>query len=174
MRVLARNIGQELIEDNLAKDVGISVVTLKKYLQQLEHHLVIVRITAFHQKLKAEVRTPLKFYFCDNGIRNALLDRWQGDELMQDLPALWQNLFVMERIKYHDIAQDGARIYFWRTSQTRTVDFMEVAGQHQQAFQCVCFPACASREKFPRTFTNAYPECLTRIARVEDCATLFS
>lgn len=72
--LLAFKIGKEVSLSELAAHLGINKATVDRYLDLLEKVFIIINIRGFSRNLRNEVTKTSRYYFCDNGIRNALLN----------------------------------------------------------------------------------------------------
>lgn len=159
VKLLAYNVGSEVNYDNLARDTGLSRTTVADYLQLLEQCFIIKICPSFSRNLSNELKKGKKVYFCDNGLRNAII----GDftpmvaRPSQDGGALWENFFFMERVKLHSIRNDFTDMYFWRTTSNNPheLDFLEVKNERIRAFECKLSSSAKAR---PGKFTTAYPD----------------
>ena len=159
VQLLAFNVGSEVNYDNLARDTGLSKTTVADYLKLLEQCFIIKICPSFSRNLSNELKKGKKVYFCDNGVRNAII----GDlspmaaRRGQDASALWENFFFMERVKLHSIRNDFTDMYFWRTTSNNPhkLDFLEVKNEKIRAFECKLSPSAKARH---RKFTTAYPD----------------
>ena len=66
-----------------------------------------------------------KYYFYDNGIRNAVIQNFNDLETRNDVGALWENFIISERIKKQAYKLIGSNNYFWRTWEGHEVDWVE-------------------------------------------------
>ena len=73
VKLLAYNIGSEVSYDNLARETGLNKTTVADYLQLLEQCFIIKICPSFSRNLSNELKKGKKVYFCDNGIRNAII-----------------------------------------------------------------------------------------------------
>lgn len=73
LRLIAFRPGREVSYDELDKQLGMSKTTVEKYLGLLEKVFVVYRLRAFLRNLRKEVTKAGKWYFFDNGIRNAII-----------------------------------------------------------------------------------------------------
>lgn len=117
--VLAQSVGQEVSYDSLARETRLSSPTIERYLDILEKCFIIRRVPSFSRNLANELRKGKKIYFCDVGIRNAVLDDFTPFTARSDAGALWENFFFMERLKKHDLERTFTRQFFWRVRGTR-------------------------------------------------------
>ena len=159
VKLLAYNVGSEVNYDNLARDTGLSRTTVADYLQLLEQCFIIKICPSFSRILSNELKKGKKVYFCDNGVRNAIIGDFSPmvARPSQDGGALWENFFFMERVKLHSIRNDFTDMYFWRTTSNNPheLDFLEVKNERIRAFECKLSSSAKAR---PGKFTTAYPD----------------
>lgn len=159
VKLLAYNVGSEVNYDNLARDTGLSRTTVADYLQLLEQCFIIKVCPSFSRNLSNELKKGKKVYFCDNGVRNAIIGDFSPmvARPSQDGGALWENFFFMERVKLHSIRNDFTDMYFWRTTSNNPheLDFLEVKNERIRAFECKLSSSAKAR---PGKFTTAYPD----------------
>lgn len=159
VKLLAYNVGSEVNYDNLARDTGLSRTTVADYLQLLEQCFIIKICPSFSRNLSNELKKGKKVYFCDNGVRNAIIGDFSPmvARPSQDGGALWENFFFMERVKLHSIRNDFTDMFFWRTTSNNPheLDFLEVKNERIRAFECKLSSSAKAR---PGKFTTAYPD----------------
>lgn len=159
VKLLAYNVGSEVNYDNLARDTGLSRTTVADYLQLLEQCFIIKICPSFSRNLSNELKKGKKVYFCDNGVRNAIIGDFSPmvARPSQDGGALWENFFFMERVKLHSSRNDFTDMYFWRTTSNNPheLDFLEVKNERIRAFECKLSSSAKAR---PGKFTTAYPD----------------
>jgi len=159
VKLLAYNVGSEVNYDNLARDTGLSRTTVADYLQLLEQCFIIKICPSFSRNLSNELKKGKKVYFCDNGVRNAIIGDFSPmvARPSQDGGALWENFFFMERVKLHSIRNDFTDMYFWRTTSNNPheLDFLVVKNERIRAFECKLSSSAKAR---PGKFTTAYPD----------------
>ena len=125
LRLLAFQIGNEVSLSELGRQLGIDCKTVARYLDLLGKAFVIYRLGGFSRNLRKEVVKKNKYYFYDNGIRNAVIVNFNALGLRDDVGKLWENFLVMERVKkqaYHNLYGNN---YFWRTQDQKEIDFVE-------------------------------------------------
>ena len=125
LRALALQIGGEVSYNELAQTVGIDKNTVSNYIQILEKAFIIYRVGTFSRNLRNEIKKLRKIYFFDTGLRNALINNLNNLDLRQDVGGLWENFWIMERIKYLSYSGREANYYYWRTRQGQEIDFIE-------------------------------------------------
>lgn len=163
VRLLALNVGSEVSFDGLANETGLNRNTVADYVTLLEECFIVKVCPSYAKNLANELKKKgKKIYFCDNGIRNAIINNFDPLSTRQDKGALWENFFFMERVKYYSYRQDSGRVYFWRTSKKKSnkQDFIEVVDGKMEAFECKISPS--SKSRLGPDFHQAYPDCPIR------------
>ena len=125
LRLLAFQIGSEVSLSELGKQLGIDGKTVARYLDLFEKSFVIINIRGFSRNLRKEITKKSKYYFLDNGIRNAIIANFNPLEIRDDIGKLWENFLVVERIKKQSYHQIYANNYFWRTWNQKEIDWVE-------------------------------------------------
>jgi len=135
LRLIAFQMGEEVAYDELGKQLGISKNTVEKYLDLLSKVFVVYRLGGFARNLRKEISKAGKWYFYDNGIRNAIINNFSPLSLRQDGGALWENYIIGERVKQNHNNLLGKDFYFWRTYDQQEIDLIEVESQNMLAFE---------------------------------------
>ncbi|NTU47252.1 ATP-binding protein [Candidatus Roizmanbacteria bacterium] len=125
LRLLAFQMGNEVSYSELSKQLSIDGKTVARYLDLLEKAFVIVNLRGYSSNLRKEITKKSKYYFLDNGIRNAIISNFNPLELRDDVGRLWENFLVMERLKKQSYTKIIANNYFWRTWNQQEVDWVE-------------------------------------------------
>lgn len=123
--LLAFQIGHEVSHHELATQLSMGKNTIEKYLDLLEQVFVLVNLRGFSRNLRKEVTKTSRYYFCDNGIRNALINNFNSLNRRHDIGQLWENYIVMERLKKQEYHQIWSHNYFWRTYDQKEIDWIE-------------------------------------------------
>ena len=155
LTALALQVGSEVSYNELAQTVGTDNKTVEKYVDLLEKCFIIFKLSGFSRNLRTELKRAKKFYFYDNGIRNAILQNFAPLALRQDAGALWENLFISERIKANQYAGRYVNSYFWRTNQQQEIDYIEEADGQFSLFEMKWNPKKANTQ-FPASFLSTY------------------
>lgn len=125
LTLLAFQIGREVSLNELANSLDLHVDTIFRYLDLLEKSFVLVNIRGFSRNLRKEVTKTSRYYFYDNGVRNALINNFNSLSLRDDAGELWENYIVMERIKKQSYESIHSNNYFWRTYDQKEIDWVE-------------------------------------------------
>jgi predicted AAA+ superfamily ATPase len=111
--------------NEIAAAVKLDVKTVGKYIDILEKAFVIKRLTGFSKNLRKEITTKNKYFFYDNGIRNAVISQFNKLENRDDVGFVFENFAIMERIKTNSYKNRHCNSYFWRTYDGQEVDYLE-------------------------------------------------
>jgi len=125
LELLAHQVGSEVSMSELGNALDIDKETVMRYLDVLEQAFVIVNLRGFSRNLRNEVTKTSKYYFYDNGARNALVGNLKDLGHRADKGALWENWLVMERIKKQRQKSPISHNYFWRTYDQKEIDWIE-------------------------------------------------
>lgn len=155
LQLVAFQVGSELSYDELSNKLGISKNTVQRYMDLLSKVYVIFRIGGYARNLRKEVSKAGKWYFYDNGIRNAVIGRFQPLALRDDVGALWENYFISERVKQNLHGRFNRNLFFWKTYDRQEIDLIEEGTDRLTAFE---IKWSEERVKPPVAFANAYPE----------------
>jgi predicted AAA+ superfamily ATPase len=125
LRLLAFQIGNEVSLNELGNSLNLSKQTIARYLDLLEKAFIIKKISGFSRNLRKEVTKTSRYYFLDNGIRNALINNFNAIVERSDIGMLWENFMVSERLKTQQYKSIFSNNYFWRTYDQHEVDLVE-------------------------------------------------
>lgn len=155
LTALALQVCSEVSYNELAQTVGTDNKTIEKYIDLLEKCYIVFRLNGFNRNLRTELKKSKKFYFFDNGIRNAILQNFAPLSLRQDAGALWENFIISERIKRNHYSGHYVNSYFWRTTQQQEIDYVEECDGQFSIFEMKWNPRRANTQ-FPSSFLTAY------------------
>ena len=161
LKLLAFQIGSEVSVNELATQLGADVKTIQRYLDLLEKAFVIIRLGGFSRNLRQEVVNKSKYYFIDNGIRNAVIALFNGLDQQNDIGALWENFMFVERLKYRTYSSLYANMYFWRTYDRQEIDLVEEHGGKLYGYE---FKWSENKTILaPKNWVNSYPDTSFRV-----------
>jgi len=132
VRMVAARTGQLLNLNALAHDLGVAQTTARDWLAVLEASYIAFRLPPYHVNFgKRLVKTP-KLYFHDTGLAAWLLGI-SDVRTLQVHPmrgALFENMLVLEYLKYCRHQGVANAMYFWRDNTGNEVDLLiERAGE---------------------------------------------
>lgn len=152
---LALQVGSEVSYNELARKLGISTVTVQKYIDLLEKCFVIFVLPAFSRNIRKEIGTKSKkIYFYDLGIRNAIINSFAPLNLRTDTGVLWENFCIVELIKKARNKRRFLNNYFWRTYDQQEIDFIEEYNGVLYAYEFKFSPK--QKVKIPQIFIDTY------------------
>jgi len=125
LRLIAFQVGGEVSLTELGSNLGIDRKTVARYLWLLEQSFVLYNLRGYSRNLRKEITKKSKYYFYDNGIRNAIISNFNQINLRDDVGKLWENFLATERLKWQEYKPMGANNYFWRTWDGSEVDWVE-------------------------------------------------
>jgi uncharacterized protein len=157
VRLIAFQVGNEVSYEELGKQIGMSKNTVEKYLFLLSQCFIIFRLGSFSGNLRKEITKAGKWYFWDNGIRNAVISDLSPIELRKDVGALWENYFISERIKRNTYLNNKTESFFWRTYDRQEIDYVETHLKKIHAFE---IKWSKSKAKIPAAFEKSYPDAI--------------
>ncbi len=155
LRLIAFQIGSEVSHQELGKQLGISKNTVEKYLDLLSKVFILTKVEGFSRNLRKEKTKNARWYFLDNGIRNAVIANFNPLDTRNDIGALWENYMVTERLKYQEYNRISSNNYFWRTYEQQEIDWVE---EREGALFGYEFKWKESKVKVPTQWQKAYPD----------------
>lgn len=155
LRMLAYRVGSEISLESMGNQLQVSKNTVDKYLDLLSKVFVIHKLSGFSRNLDNEITKMHKWYFYDNGIRNALISNFSGLNLRDDVGKLWENYMIAERIKWQEYNRKHVTNYFWRTHSKQEIDWVEESDGQLKAYEFKWNPT--KLPKIPAAWSKAYP-----------------
>ena len=155
LQLIAFQLGSEVSYEELGRQLGMSKNTVEKYLDLLSKVFVIYRLGAYSRHLRKEVTKAGKWYFYDNGVRNAIIGNFTPLAIRNDTGTLWENYLIGERLKANHNKNLYKRFYFWRTYDGQEIDLIE---EHPESLTALEFKWGGRTATVPVAFKNAYPQ----------------
>ena len=127
LKVLATQVGSLVNYSSIAKAIGITDKTVRKYIQLLEALYIVKPVPSYsNNRLKRVVKSP-KVHFIDSGLASYLLSA-SVDSLMLGrndfIGNLVETFVYSELIKHQSYAKESIEIYHYRDQQKTEVDFV--------------------------------------------------
>jgi uncharacterized protein len=155
LQLLAFQIGKEVSHSELGTSLSMSKNTVERYLDLLEKAFVLQRLSGFSRNLRNEITKNCRYYFLDNGVRNALINNFNLLQQRNDCGELWENYLIMERLKKQEYLDASANNYFWRTYTKQEIDFVEERKGRLFGYEIKWGKA---KPRPPKLWESAYPE----------------
>jgi uncharacterized protein len=123
LRMLAHLQGQLVNYASLAKSLGVSSPSIKKYLQFLEHAFLIELLEPFTGKTGKRITKSPKVYLRDSGVLNYLLGIYTYNDLLAHphAGAIWEG-FVIQQIR--SVLPFNTDRCFYRTQHGAEIDLV--------------------------------------------------
>jgi predicted AAA+ superfamily ATPase len=158
LQMLAWQVGSEVNTVELGNSLQISRATVDRYLDLLSKVFIIFPLSGYSNNLRKEISKRKKWFFYDNGIRNAIISNFNPLAARNDVGQLWEQYILSERIKANTYHQYFPQYFFWRTYDNQEIDFLELDNkQHLKAMECKWGNA---KIKKPTAFLSAYPNAV--------------
>jgi uncharacterized protein len=160
LQIVAFRIGSELSLESIGRDLQISKNTVEKYLDLFSKVFIIYSVSGFSRNRDNEITKMKKWYFVDNGIRNAIINSFNPLNMREDVGKLWENYLNSERMKKMSYTQNFVYDYFWRTHTKQEIDRIEEKNEQLAAFE---YKYGKAKAKIPTEFAKSYPEATFEI-----------
>ncbi len=134
IRLLAANISQTLDLSSYAKNLGVSVPTIKRWTSILEASYVIFLLPAFYNNFGKRITKSPKIYFYDTGLAGYLTGI-KTAELYNNGPLagpMFENYIIIEILKKIKHSCIDAEIFFLRTQDKSEIDLIIDHKSHQE------------------------------------------
>lgn len=154
LKLVAFQVGNTVSLGELATQIRLDVKTVARYLDIFEKAFVIKRIGGFSRNLRKEITAKAKYYFLDNGIRNAVISQYNLLASRNDIGALWENFLMVERLKRRAYRSMPGSAYFWRTYEGQELDLVEDRQAKLFGYEFKWSPA--ARRKAPADWIGSY------------------
>ena len=126
VRLCAGRVGQLLNLQSLGNDVGVSHTTARSWLTLLQAGYMVFLLQPWHVNIaKRQIKSP-KLYFYDVGLASWLLGA-EDERHVKYHPLrgnLFENLVIMEALKYRYHRGERSNLYFWRDGKGNEVDLL--------------------------------------------------
>jgi uncharacterized protein len=165
LQLIAFQIGKEVSLAELGSQLGLSKNTVERYLDLLEKVFVVYKRSGFSRNLRKEITKNHRYYFYDNGIRNALINNYNPLSLRNDTGELWENYVITERMKRQEYLRNHLNAYFWRTYDKKEIDLVE---EHEGRLYGFEFKWKSGRNTSLKAWETAYPGASFQVIHQEN------
>ena len=122
-KLLCARTANTLSVSDVARDLGVAVNTVKRYLELLTMSFQSVLLQPWHENAGKRLIKRPKIYFPDVGLNRAIL----GD-MTNDRGSAYESWFLSELLKWKQLQPVEPELYFYRTAAGMEVDFL-LAGE---------------------------------------------
>jgi uncharacterized protein len=163
LKLIAFQIGNEVSINELSIALGIAKQTVGRYLGLLAKSFIIYKVGGYSSNLRKEVTKTSRYYFWDNGVRNALINNFNDPSSRMDMGMLWENFCFTERLKKQAYQKLYSNNYFWRTYDRQEVDMVEDRDGRLYGYEFKWNANKKTRapKAFIESYSNAQFECIT-------------
>lgn len=165
LRLIAFQIGGEVSLQELGNQLSISKNTVEKFLDLLSKVFILHKVEGFSRNLRKEITKNSRWYFLDNGIRNAVIANFNPIASRNDIGQLWENYMINERIKYQEYKRISSNNYFWRTYDQQEIDWVEERGGSLFGYE---FKWKEAKVKVPSQWKKVYPDSHFEVINVNN------
>jgi len=165
LRLLAFQVGSEVSLTEIGSQLGMDKKTVGRYLDLFEKAFVIFNLRGYSRNLRDEIKEKSKYYFYDNGVRNAVISNFNSMAFRNDIGSLWENFLFMERMKKRHYTGISANTFFWRTWGGQEIDLLEEREGGLFAYE---FKYKKAKVKRPEKFLAAYPQSSFQVISKEN------
>jgi len=166
LKLLAFQVGSEVSLTEIGTQLGVDYKTIQRYLDLLEKAFVILRLGGFSRNLRNEVTNKAKYYFMDNGIRNALIAQFNNLNRRNDIGQLWENFVFIERLKHRTYQSVYSNMYFWRTYGQQEIDLVEERDGNLFGYEAKW--SAVKTVTAPKDWVSAYPDAKFEVITPEN------
>jgi predicted AAA+ superfamily ATPase len=164
LQLLAWQVGSQVSTVELGNSLQINKITVERYLDLLTKVFIIYPLMGYSNNLRKEVTKSKKWYFFDNGLRNALINNFSPLGQRNDVGQLWEQYILSERIKNNAYQGYYPQYFFWRTYDGQEIDLIESHNGKLTAFECKWKN---NQVKKPVAFGKAYPDAVYAVVNQE-------
>jgi len=124
VRLCAGRVGQIFNASALASEVGVSVPTINSWISILQESYVIFLLQPYYANIRKRLTKSPKLYFYDVGLAAYLLTIENERQMSRDplRGALFENMVVMELVKYRFNRGQDHNLYFFRDERHHEID----------------------------------------------------
>jgi len=155
---LMSNVGNVTSSASIAKELSVSPVTVKRYLQGLEDAFLFYKTYRYDIRGKRILKTTEKYYAADTGIRNSLLG---GNE--KDIGKVLENVVFLELLRRGYNVTSGSHY-------DREIDFVAQKGDAKEYYQVsltILDPSTFEREvRSLNSVPDSYPKTILTVDRM--------
>lgn len=117
LEYLAKNVGSILVWENMKRNLGLSLTSLKKIKEVLDHSFITYHVLPFPLNKANEIKKHQKTYFIDNGLLNYVLRK----KMINSSGKIEENFVLTQLLKSKKATID---LFFWQRKGGFEIDFV--------------------------------------------------
>ncbi|MCE7863721.1 MAG: ATP-binding protein [Bacteroidetes bacterium CHB5] len=165
LKLVAWQVGHEVSLEELGRNLQMSKNTVERYLDLLTKVFILFKLEGYSRNLRKEIVKTKRWYFHDNGIRNAIVANFAAFTQREDTGLLWENYLASERLKVQHYQRIHANNYFWRTHDRQEIDWVEERTGKLFGYE---FKLTNNKVKAPKAWREAYPDAKFTVVNKEN------
>jgi len=122
IQYLSINIGNMINLSSISTAIGLSLPTVKKYINLLQETFIIDELKPFFRNKNKEISKNGKIFFKDIGVRNLQIKNFNTLSYRTDVGELYEN-YVFNQLDSQDILSS---LYMYRTQSKTEIDFVRI------------------------------------------------
>lgn len=158
MKLLADHPGGLVNNTELANTLGVSILTVEKYLHVMRKSFHITMIRPFARNVRSELTKMPKIYWIDLGLRNFLAGSLAPYMVRNDKGRVLENAVARQLLT----KRPEDEIKFWRTKSGQEIDFVVDSKAYE-----VKVDASNMKPSTLRAFQKAYPDIVLSIVTAD-------
>lgn len=162
LKLIAWQVGKEVSLEELGRNLQMSKNTVERYLDLLTKVFVLFKVQGFSRNLRKEIVKTKRWYFYDNGIRNATIANFQSLNMRNDKGMLWENYMASERLKVQHYKGIAVNNYFWRTHDMQEIDWVEERNGKLFGYEFK-FTEPTRKSNVPKAWKENYPTAVFKV-----------
>jgi len=122
IQYLSINIGNMINLSSISTAIGLSLPTVKKYINLLQETFIIDELKPFFRNKNKEISKNGKIFFKDIGVRNLQIKNFNTLSYRTDVGELYEN-YVFNQLDSQEILSS---LYMYRTQSKTEIDFVRI------------------------------------------------
>ena len=122
IQYLSINIGNMINLSSISTAIGLSLPTVKKYINLLQDTFIVDELKPFFRNKNKEISKNGKIFFKDIGVRNLQIKNFNILSYRTDVGELYEN-YVFNQLDSQDILSS---LYMYRTQSKTEIDFVKI------------------------------------------------
>jgi predicted AAA+ superfamily ATPase len=148
MGMLAHQHGGLYNASDLGRSLGVSYHTISSYLDLMEGHFLIRRLSPYFPNIKKRFVKSPKIYIRDSGILHYLLGISSERSLLESPKRgnSWEGLMIEQIIAREMLQRAGSQFYFYRTHAGAEIDLIVDRGTERIGYEFKCSVSAGKRD----------------------------
>ena len=155
--------GNVINQTEVSRDCGVSQSTVHRYLKLLEVSNIINRVPSYYPSRSKRITKSPKLYFIDPGLSIYLSGYFDEEDLRQsrEIGNYFETMAYMHLKIAAELMIPKAKVFYWRTTTGKEVDFVLEHGKKLLAFEAKLTRNPSFHDiKNLLTFADEYPNTM--------------